>query len=830
MVAIFVTDAKGDVIFKVENNFPYDRKSENITFGVPFSEAEGIYTVSKFGLFKDGVELDAQFKVTARWGGHPTDETKKIKWVLVDSKIDNIKPYSNESLKLVTEGGKGTASSGIVINENSNSVTVNTGAADFVISKVKFNLFDQVKIGNINVISSGFSEGGKIVDVSSGLKSIVGGNSFVENQGIYKSNDAIIDSVAVEGQESGPVHSIITVRGHQKTSKMDNHIEWTARFHFYKNSSDVLCQYIFTDRYLPGYLDRYDIDYIGLNVRIDGMENPMVKIAGDISTTNVFSSFINSSEYLSLHQTGKIEQSLTDYNPGDISTIKYNVDGKLSATGGRSRGWADIFQSQRGVLVAVRNFWEMYPGKIKIDGNGNVDIVLWPSENDDMTLYSGAQRSHDVLYCFHVAELSNPELELKVSQFQNPLMPLADPVYYTNSLAFGYVGTLARNDYPPKYQDLISNLATKANNAADFINSSRNDTWGDHCYGKWAFGDGGPADGFWASNDYDLLRSYILGGLMSNDYSYRIKWLTIAKNMSRHISDVQIKHSYTANRNDIASNLTPIDRNGGTIDKKYLGRAAYNPTEPFHEMGTPSRVQVNVAHQSGAQGLAYFYFLTGDILAKETALSQRYYLRTFRQLWDAGGPESRSYGQFIAAWAGIYSLTSNAEDYDDLNYWYNYANKQQDAVSAYDPNGDIWTGSSNYTVSFMNSLMFIALLDLHAIFPEMQREIEQRIIKACDFTQDPSKHLWDDTNKWFWRDVNTTTYPGYRFSSSVGFSFASQKAKDKSKRFIFLSIAEESLYEGILKESISKEKDVSSFMRGLFQSLYFLPKAPVYKM
>lgn len=794
------------------------RANEYVTFGVPISRADNLLNTNTLGITFSGSPVEAQFNVTSRWDGTPTDATKPIRWILVTFKVGSLGASAAATYNLVNTGS-GSATTGISISETAAKFTVNTGAAEFEILKSGFNLFDKVTVGSTVLVASGVSTGGTITDTSSGANSSVGGLSFTQNQGTYHSHDSSIVSTEIDST-SGNLHAVVMVRGKGVNPLMD-HLEWTARLHFYKDSSMVKVQYSFTDRALTHFKDRYDIDYIGLHTKLD-MTNPTVIAAGEIGTTDTLSASLTTGQSAVFRQTGTVDQGLASQSPGAVSTLSFAGSGQLSGSGNRARGWMTVTGASGGVMVVIKDFWQMYPKRFDADADGNIDVVLWPSEDTDMTVYCGAQRTHTLLYNFYTGTLSNAEQFN--TQFQQPLMLFATPQHYSTSGGFGVMGTLDTTSYPIAEQSLITSLGTKVDGIADTIVTMRNDKFGKHSYGMWNHGAGTiDADGYWAANDYDLNRQFALSSASSTTAAYRYKWFTLMGDTSRHTADVYLKHNYTPFRPDLSSNNTAIVANGNTTAKKYLGWPAYNPCGAFHNMGEWSYLGAspNLHHVAGALGLSYYYYLTGDSVARESALDQRYYLRTLRQVWTVTNEGGRTYGAYIEIWQGIYGLTGDSADLDDYNYWLDYASARQTTTSTYDPNGFIWKTSGDNTTTFFNSLMFMALVDATIMLPNRSTTMSE-INNAASFTEDSSKHLWSAANKWFWRDKTTETYPGFRFSASAGMGYAYAKTGQTKYKTVLI----DAITAGLTEETVSKEKDVSSILRGIYSSIYFLQITP----
>ena len=135
------------VVLNVEDFSPdgMPRKDEPVTSGVPIPQSVGIYNKDHFVLTDSlGTPLPAQFKVLSRWTGQPNEETKPIKWLLVDFQA-NVQPGETAQYTLTT-GQRTLPEVQIDITDNESNIVVDTGSAIFEINRNYFNLFDRVTV------------------------------------------------------------------------------------------------------------------------------------------------------------------------------------------------------------------------------------------------------------------------------------------------------------------------------------------------------------------------------------------------------------------------------------------------------------------------------------------------------------------------------------------------------------------------------------------------------------------------------------------------------------------------------------------------------------
>src|SRR5581483_9501864 len=124
------------------------RTQDPVTVGIPLPDSAGIANINQLGLA--GAQV-GQFRVLGRW------PSGNIKWVLVDTQADVTAGGQNTSISLTN--GSGNFGGPDLASDNGNTVTVNTGPAQFTIRKANFNLFDQVVVNGKVLVAPGTSPG-----------------------------------------------------------------------------------------------------------------------------------------------------------------------------------------------------------------------------------------------------------------------------------------------------------------------------------------------------------------------------------------------------------------------------------------------------------------------------------------------------------------------------------------------------------------------------------------------------------------------------------------------------------------------------------------------
>ncbi len=128
------------------------RKVAPVTGGIPFKKGQ-VKTVAELALFdKSGKPVPAQFSKLAGYGDG------SVQWALVDF-MTNVAAGSRQEF-LVKKGKVASPACPLKITENDKGVTIETGAAKFVVDKSKreFALLESVELGGAKVAGPGALE------------------------------------------------------------------------------------------------------------------------------------------------------------------------------------------------------------------------------------------------------------------------------------------------------------------------------------------------------------------------------------------------------------------------------------------------------------------------------------------------------------------------------------------------------------------------------------------------------------------------------------------------------------------------------------------------
>ncbi len=106
-------------------------------------------------------------------------------------------------------------------------------------------------------------------------------------------------------------------------------------------------------------------------------------------------------------------------------------------------GWIDVTDGRRGVLATIRNFWQMWPNGLEVDGGGRLSLQLWPDwssmwvEDQSRFTSSGLYWLEDMqaafketLLWFHGAGTTDAERNRLAKTFQYHPVPVLPVTWY----------------------------------------------------------------------------------------------------------------------------------------------------------------------------------------------------------------------------------------------------------------------------------------------------------------------------------------------------------------------------------------------------------------
>ncbi len=614
-----------DVPLTIAEDSGYTRVDEPVTTGVPLPRSAGITSASSLRLVNEsGDTVPAAFLILGRWGGAPTDTSRPIRWVLIDTNVSV--PAHGSAIFRLRSDGTGSSASSLSVEETPEHVTIDTGTARFRVGKAAFRIFDSVTVGGVEILSP--SGSGGIVAASGGE--------------IYSSqNDAPV-SVTIEQQTTRRL--LLKVMGSLRNSSGAALMEYTARLEFFAGKAMVRA-YVAIENNNPPEAGEYGeliMDATGYQPVVCQIGSPNSVWFSDISlnlsmaSASTFLTEGGSSGNLDERMVLYQDSSGTDYwdNYGPESTPRLQSacsfrgwqlrrSSDTLASGDQALGWMDVGGVQGGLLVAVRDFWQNFPKALRADPSGTVEVGLFPDEfSADFNLRPGERKTHEVLMAFHAGSLGAAEAEAAAGAFNAPLFMAASTAWYADSKVFGDVGvrdpaqwpiyeTYADSIlYPAPDPDLYTGRSTTLLERIEEFNF----------YGWQDFGD--------APLDYEATEEFRRAGHFNLKYqvSYSmwlqfirsgdLAWVRLAEQANKHLADIDIFH---------------IPRGGRThwIQGGQFGHAWHDDPGNLNPNRNYGTTNFDLCH--GVPGMMTLYYLKGYHQMLETSLELVDFQMNYRQ-------------------------------------------------------------------------------------------------------------------------------------------------------------------------------------------------------
>ncbi len=406
-----------------------------VTSGVPLLDGS-VKSVDQLRLLKKFgnryLETPAQFKVLSRWNGECNDSNKYIKWVLVDFKADvppgeTINYFLHYGEKIVCSAKPAQP---VHIDHSAESILINTGPAEFRISKTNFNLFESVKINGVEMVKTGPLSGGVIKDSYDSL--------------YYGAKN--VQKVVVE--EEGPLRTGILVKGSHANLDGSDHqfYQYITRIHFFAGKSTV--KVIHTLSNTPA-LPRDTPGRGALAFKDFSLVTPLDMNDGEkaysVYGSNEIQGSIDENDELSIYQGsdgGKHWHSDVNdvYAQTRIKGYQIRVQNRVIDEGERALGLVQLSDTnQKGVSVAINGFWRLFPKKITFRGDGTLIIGLLPEEfTQDGIYYHWLEDMFQIrteLFYHFFTNRSFEDSQRQILDLVHPLFAASDPSWYSRASA-----------------------------------------------------------------------------------------------------------------------------------------------------------------------------------------------------------------------------------------------------------------------------------------------------------------------------------------------------------------------------------------------------------
>jgi hypothetical protein len=686
-----------------------------VTVGIPLRD--GALSPASLGSLDvrdiSSAVLDAQFKITSLW---PSGD---VRWLLVDFVANTVAGTS-----FTLNNSSGTPPNAITVSATDvgAAIDVDTGPLQFSIRKTDFRLFETIKIQR-----DGTGPYDECLNTAA-LSGVVATTGATQYTMTNSSTTAVIE-------ESGPIRAVLKVEGtHDNGGTKLNYI---CRITAWAGTSMVKVQYSFKNMNGHGSTTTADaaahaelndielVDALDLNLPFDFGSLPLAKVARNSgSHTHAFAA---TGDHVELYQSyagtydnndpGNLPAAMTAGNQGgtaltdkwpaqDASQITYAVSGATTASGTHSNGWMQMASSggtgAMRATVVVRDFWQLYPKTLRCEGNGLMQVGIWPDNANQLQMFAGSMKTHEFLVAMdNIGTADDTAGEIRANILNDPVIGILDPYHYRGSRVFGPIGVT-----DALMQDISGYNTTSANLISTYLDEivahqgdllvDRNDgngSAGGHEYGMWSYGEGkveAPDNGF-NNTRWNIAQACFQWHAASGS----MPMLRLGEVAVRHFRDMDVMHAdigkhyvYTEAGNQAVTGGLAT-RIGGPRD----GVNKQHAIGYYRDFGSPALSEFT----GGFLGL--HYLMTGDALSLDVLKEIFLYLQgTWKRHFDAanGGTDTTdtcnishiASGLHIAA---LYEMANGMNDANAAtmsNYVLNVlANRRSNVVAGIDPSG-----------------------------------------------------------------------------------------------------------------------------------------------
>jgi hypothetical protein len=722
------------VTLAVKENAGVARNEEPVTSGISIPKEAAILSTQNLAIFdEDNKEIPAQFRVLARWHGAPGDSSKPIKWLLIDFEA-SVSAHGLSTYHL-RSGGSGSSGSALAEYNTPDVITVNTGPLKFTVNKNNFRIFDTV---SIDLNGNGLFEQDEEI-VSSNADN---GSMILDTDGIndnISSNDALSDTIfstyhrnpsEFEIEENGPLKTVISIKGRYTSINGVEHMKYATRIYAYKGKTYLRVRHSYANGLLYDSWQQSSNDFsddettdsitIDFTLNLDSKNYLLETEKG-----NTLSGTLNQGETVFVQQE--------DTNTiGDLTYI-VDTNGQTSTTLGNAEGYGDLSDQSKGLTISQRYFWQKYPKRMTVTGDGKISLGLVPVKD---RLREAVGVGNEIMFYFHGNDRS--QISNLVYGFnKNPLFAVASSAWYVDSGAFGVLEPSPSGKYPKFDSLLASNYDISISDEARLkLYGATN--FGGHCFDCKYDTFSNVDNTLWAANYYDALYQMMHQFARTAD----LKYYVMGSQYTQHYMETDIYNIYPG-----------YARYGADGSKSAL----YGLSPSYR---AEHRKDPHFVHNFGL-GLTYYYYLSGDERASEI------YLRGADSLLprsDLGGTGRG--GQQKASWIlGAYLLTYDSKYIDALT----------SAVSSRMNTYDSSYFESGISIRQEMGLYVPFLYDLYDTTKDTV--YKDGIVRLADWAM-TTGYIASDNNFWHYYPSQKLLYWTSKMEFIPGFGFAYLASKD----------------------------------------------------
>ena len=514
-----------DIPLTLQETAGIERFQYPVTSGVPLPQGALTSTERLQIMDTRGRFVPAQFSVANRWWNDGS-----IQWLQFDFSANvSAGGKANYFLREVAPIPEFPSPIGLI--PRGTFFEVVTGPLRFVIGGESNQLFDQVWVDEN--WGYDFSDHTKILE--SGHFDLV----LTSGGQVYRTSNWTQNRIEIE--EANALRAVIKISGtFSSPASKEKSFDYVTRMTVYGGKTYVKLSFQIVNR--QGDPHGIQLDDLSLHVRLNlNHEKQRFSFGG---TEGDHSGTFAMGSSASLYQE---------------SSNRYVVSGAAEGFGSAKSakplnlGWADLSDDQRGLAIAARWFWQLFPKAYEVKNDSTITLRLFPSRAKPQNIALGMAKTHTFLLYFHgKRDFESGQVKNMLLGFQKPVYVLAPAQWYCrDTQALGRLPESSEEAYREEFWPLVKKYDDWFVRSRDAVVANRDkaeifDGQPLDEYGMLNFGDarGEPIGGngdhtagrSWANLAYDFPHALYLHFFRTGD----LKSLEVAEEALAHLMDVDI--------------------------------------------------------------------------------------------------------------------------------------------------------------------------------------------------------------------------------------------------------------------------------------------------
>ncbi|MGI5818847.1 MAG: hypothetical protein ACOX9R_12205 [Armatimonadota bacterium] len=474
-----------------------------VTQGVPFPQGALGSADHVRVLSAAGGEVPAQADVTSRW----PDES--VRWIMLDFQADI--PDGGETqyvLEFGSEITRAPAPASIAVSEAEDAIVVDTGVLRVRLDRARFAFLGEAWL---DADGDGVYSDDERVTEAEGA-----GVVLTDLDGTQFTSLGAPEMLVVT--RAGPLHAVVTAQGAHRSADGEALFRYEQRLHFYAGSPTVRVFHSFEN-------DRSD--EVFTTIRALDLRIPLAGGASGGAFVGGEGGVIESAE-------GRLLQ---------YDDTGYLVEGAVEAEGWRAPGAMQAAGPRGSIVVAVRDFWQLWPKSLSVDDRAAVfgimpelppgiydeidreleDRVYYAVHEGVYTLHRAHSMTHEFTVRFAAGEVDAREDATRMAETP---VAIAPPQWYADSKAFWHITPRTEGEFD-RYEQFVDEVL------AAFLRLREQNRE----FGMLNFGDWWGERGFnWGNIEYDTQHGMMMQFARTGERA----WFDNAARAARHNLEVDI--------------------------------------------------------------------------------------------------------------------------------------------------------------------------------------------------------------------------------------------------------------------------------------------------